>query len=135
LHARYVSRNKEHVSIHIKERRLRILGKSSRQIAKEAETFAIAKILPRLGFCEINHLSAINKFFPFDIIAILNGERVFIDVTTTWSKMIRRQRAIVDAIRMRVFILFIKPDLASYHITPAESDFASLRLSELRKVA
>jgi hypothetical protein len=135
MHANYVSKNRNHVNTHTKERRLRVWGKSSRRIAKDAETFAILKIIPRLGFSEINHLSAINRFFPFDIVATLNDERVFIDVTTSLSKVIRRQKAVADALRMRVFVLFVKPDLASYLLTSVESDTVTFRMGELRKVA
>jgi len=130
-----VSRNREHIRAYSKERRLRIWGESSRRIAKDAEIFAIMKIIPRLGFCEINHLSAMNRLFPFDIVATLKGERVFIDVTTSLSKVIRRQKAIADALRMRAFVLFVKPDLKSYFLTPVESDTVRLRMSELREVA
>lgn len=135
MHANYVSRHRKHINAYTKERRLRIWGKSSRRIAKDAETFAIMKIIPRLGFCEINHLSAINRFFPFDIVATLKDERVFIDVTTSLSKVIRRQKTIADALRMRVFILFVKPDLTSYFLTSVESDSVRFRMSELREVA
>jgi hypothetical protein len=135
MHANYVSRNGKHINAYTKERTLRIWGKSSRHIAKDAETIAIMKIIPRLGFREINHLSAINRFFPFDIVATLKGERVFIDVTTSLSKVIRRQKAIADALRMRVFILFVKPDLTSYFLTSVESDSVRFRISELLEVA
>jgi len=135
MHANYVSRNRKHINAYTKERSLRIWGKSSRHIAKDAETIAIMKIIPRLGFCETNHLSAINRSFPFDIVATLKGERVFIDVTTSLSKVIRRQKAIADALRMRVSILFVKPDLTSYFLTSVESDSVRFRMSELREVA
>ena len=135
MHANYVSRHRKHINAYTKERRLRIWGKSSQRIAKDAEAFAIMKIIPRLGFCEINHLSAINRFFPFDIVATFKDERVFIDVTTSLSKVIRRQKAIADALRMRVFILFVKPDLTSYFLTSVESDSVRFRMSELREVA
>jgi hypothetical protein len=118
-----------------KERRLRVWGKSSRSIAKDAETFAVLKIIPRLGFYEIDQISAINRFFPFDIVATLNDERVFIEVTTSLSKVIRRQKAIADALRMRVFVLFVKPDLTSYFLTSVESDTVSFRMGEFRRVA
>ncbi len=65
----------------------------------------------------------------------MEGERVFIDVTTSLSKVIRRQKAIADALRMSVFILSVKPDLASYLLTSVESDSVRFRMSELREVA
>ena len=65
----------------------------------------------------------------------MKDERVFIDVTTSLSKVIRRQKATADALRMRVFVLFVKPHFTSYLLTAVESDSVSFRMSELREVA
>ncbi len=135
MHANYVSKNRKHVNAYTKERRLRIWGKSNMRIAKDAETLAITRILPQLGFRDIYHLSATNRFFPFDVVATSNNERVFIDVSTSTSKVIRRQKEIADALRMKTFILFVKPDLTSYLLTPVESESVRFRMGEFRKVA
>jgi hypothetical protein len=134
-HAEYVSKNRSHIRAYGTERNLRTWGVSNRVIA-EAERFAAARILPRLGFSDICHLSLINSFFPFDLAANYQNERVLIDVTTAVGKSLRRQKIIAGALRMRFLVLFVRPDLRScYLASRVESDHVTCRSRELRKIA
>lgn len=132
-HARYVSRNRLHVRTYSLERKRRVWGTSNRSIAAEAERIAATKVLPQLGFSEIYHLSTLNRFFPFDIVATFQGLRVLVDVTTGAGKALRRQRGIANALRMKSFVLFIKPDLKSYYLTAVDSDHVAYHKDELKK--
>jgi hypothetical protein len=135
-HAKYVSKNRSHIRAYVRERKLRTWGVSNRAIAAEAERVAAARILPRLGFSDICHLSLINSFFPFDIAANYQNERVLIDVTTAVGKSLRRQKIIAGALKMRFFVLFVKPDLRPcYLASSVESDCVTCRLRELREIA
>jgi hypothetical protein len=100
-----------------------------------AEIPAIMRILPKLGFRDIYHLSAGSRFFPFDVVATTNNERVFIDVSTSESKVIRRQKEIADALRMKTFVLFVKPDSTSHLLTPVGSESVRFRMGEFRRFA
>ena len=135
-HARYVSKNRQHVNAYVRERKLRIWGRSNRKIAIEAERLAAHKILPLLSFSEIYHVSSVHWSFPFDIIATYQGERVLLDVTTGMEKTIIHQKRIAGALRMRFLILFVKPDLTAYYLaTKVDPDYVMFRESELREVA
>jgi hypothetical protein len=74
--------------------------------------------LPKEGFKEIYHASIVNRFFPFDVVATLDSQRVLIDVTTGMSKSIVRtgQQQLADALRMPLYILFVKPDFSKYQL-------------------
>jgi hypothetical protein len=134
-HARYVSRNRSHVRAYSLERKRRVWGTSNRSIAAAAERIAASKVLPQLGFSEIYHLSTLNSFFPFDIVATLQDERVLVDVTTGAGKSLRRQRGIANALRMKSFVLFIKPDLESYYLTEVDSDHVAYHKDGLKRIA
>ncbi len=101
-----------------KVRRIKVWGESSSEIASGAEKFAMESILPKLGFTELYHASAINSFVPFDIIATYQGHRVLIDVTTGVSKAIAQnaQQAFAEALRMPIYVLFVKPDFTKYQL-------------------
>jgi len=76
-----------------------------------AETLAIEEISPKLGACALFHASAVNDFFPFDIVETL-GRRVLIDVTLGDSTCVLNNfgRFIAEALGMQLYVLFIKPD-------------------------
>lgn len=88
-----------------------------------------------MGFSEIYHLSTLNAFFPFDIVATYQEERVLVDVTTGAGKSLRRQRGIANALRMKSFVLFIKPDLQSYYLAAVDSDNLAYHKDGLQKIA
>ena len=135
-HARYVSKNRQHVNAYARERKLRIWGSSNRKIAIKAERLAAHKILALLGFSEIYHVSSVHWSFPFDIIATYQGERILLDVTTGMEKSITHQKRIAGALRMRFLILFVKPDLTAYYLaTEVGSNYVTFRESELQEVA
>jgi hypothetical protein len=135
-HARYVSKNRQHVNAYARERKLTIRGRSNRKIAIKAQRLAAHKILPLLGFSEIYHVSSVHWSFPFDIIATYHGERILLDVTTRTEKSIIRQKKIAGALRMRFLILFVKPDPMTYYLsTEVESNYVKFRESELREIA
>jgi len=118
----------------MRARKLRLWGKSTPEIAAEAEKFAVNHILPKEGFADFYHASSTDRFFPFDIIAALNGQRVLIDVTTGLSKMIMRtgQKQLADALLMPMYVLFVKPDFSKYQLKqckPAKT--VAIRISEL----
>ena len=118
-HSRYVSHNRAHINEYVKARRIRIWGESNPQIAQNAEKFAMETLLPGLGFTELYHASAINRFFPFDFIATYQGQRVLVDVTTGVSKKLvsTYQQSLAEALRMPIFVLFVKPDFSKYQLT------------------
>jgi hypothetical protein len=100
-------------------RKLKNWGESTREIASTAEVFAIEKILPKLGFSELYHASSFNRFVPFDTIATYGMQRVLIDVTTGASKSVMHNFAhpIAEALRLPLYILFIRPDFSKYQLT------------------
>ena len=114
---------------------MRVWGKSNHQIASQAELLAVSKILPQLGFSEVYHLSSVNYFFPFDIVATFRNERVLVDVTTGMGKSLKRQRIIAGVLRMKFFVLFVKPDLKAYYLSKEDSDNVSYHTGEVRRIA
>jgi hypothetical protein len=115
-------------------RKLKNWGTSTPEIASRAETLAIEKILPKLGFCDFFHASALNRFVPFDIIATLDGQGVLIDVTTGVSKSVMHKfgRSIAKALGMPLYVLFIKPDFTKCQlVTCADKRTVQMRPSEL----
>ncbi len=109
-------------------------GESSSVIASRAEIFAVERILPNLGFSELYHASAIKRFVPFDIIATYRGRRVLIDVTTGVSKAIAQnfQQSFAEALRMPIYVLFVKPDFSKYQLTLCEdSKTIDMHVAEL----
>jgi len=117
-HRSYVMQNRAHMKAYIRARRLQIWGSSTKEIATKAEILAIERILPRLGFSELFHASALKRYVPFDIVASLDGKRVLIDVTTGVSKSVvaNAQQLFADALRMPMYVLFVKPDLSKYQL-------------------
>jgi hypothetical protein len=116
-HARYVSRNRAHIRDYARERKHRIWGESKRLIAAEAERIAASRVLPKLGFSEICHLSTLNRFFSFGLTASFKGERVLVDVTTGIAKSLRLHASMASALRLRFFILFVSLDLKFCFLT------------------
>jgi hypothetical protein len=119
----YVAKNRTHVRDHASEREKRIWGVSNSSIADRAEKFAKQKLLPMLGFTKLCHASTINHFFPFDFVAAYKTRRVLVDVTTGVSKELTRtgQNSLAEALRMPIFVLFVKPDFSKYQLTQANS--------------
>lgn len=135
-HARYVAKNRAHIRDYVRERKQRIWGKSDRLIAIEAEKLAVSRILPGLGFSEISHLSNLNSFFPFDIVATFHGEKVLVEVTTGMAKTLSRQRIIANALGMSIIVLFISPDLRLFFLSSkVESNYVAFRRGEIRRIA
>lgn len=109
-------------------------GESSPEIALRAEKFAMETILPKLGFTELYHASAIKRFVPFDLIATYKGQRVLIDVTTGVSKTLVKsyQQSFADALRMPLYYLFVKPDFSKYQLTLCQgSKTVHMHIAEL----
>jgi len=133
-HRRYVTQNTEHVSCMTRAWKDRIWGRSNPQIAMQAERIAKERILPKLGFSNLYHVSAANRFFPFDLIGTYNGQRVFIDVTTGMWKTIRKtsQQELADALDMPMYVLFVKPDFSKYELKEGKgSKTVHARIAEL----
>lgn len=122
-HRRYAQRNREHLNQYARERYLSKWGKSDKETALKAEKFAFSKLLPNLGFTEIYDVPEIRRFVPFDFIATYQRRRVLIDVTTGVSKAIAHnsQQSFADALRMPLYVLFIKPDFAKYQLVPSDA--------------
>lgn len=113
----WVAANRSHLRIYSRERYRRAWGITNRTIAKEAEIFATEKLLPALGFSEIDLVSILRRFLPFDIVATHNGSRVLIDVTTgqaKWRHGLVDAYKLAEALRMEYYILFVKPDFTRY---------------------
>jgi hypothetical protein len=101
---------------HARPRRLRLWGASSPETARKAEELAFNAILPKIGFTEVLDATRIRRSIPFDF-ATYEGERVLIDVTTGISKSNQHHRSalsLASALRMGLYILFVKPDLTAY---------------------
>jgi hypothetical protein len=76
----------------------------------------------------------IRRFVPFDLVATYKSERVLIDGTTRRCKSGYHAKTAIEfakALRMRLFILFIKPDFSMCHIRDAADGYHSM-LKELR---
>ncbi len=113
---------------------MKIWGESSPEIALKAEKFSMERILPKLGFTELYHASAIRRYVPFDLIATYKGRRILIDVTTGVTKTLVKnfQQTFADALRMPIYILFVKPDFSKYQLTLSQgSKTVQMHLSEL----
>jgi hypothetical protein len=118
-HRRYVEANRESVHRYTHERKIRIWGKSSLELASKAEFVAIERVLPKLGSADIFHASLVNRFFLFDLIATHEGRRVPIDVTAGVSKEVGKdtpKRAIAEALGMPLYVVFISPDFSKYQL-------------------
>jgi hypothetical protein len=137
-HRSFVEHNLQHIRSYQKSRYARTWGKSSREIGTAAEIFAADRLLPTLGFTEIVNVTAYHRFIPFDIVATHNSRRVLIDVTTGQTKFGHHSamhRAMADALRMPLLILFIKPDFKFYCLKLANQNSLYAKLSELRTIA
>ena len=100
---------------YVKARKARVWGESGPELAKRAEELAVEKILPQLGFSDLYHASKVRRFVPFDIVGTLDGERVLVDVTTAIGKsgpMYMSAAGFAEALRMKLYVLFVKPDLS-----------------------
>lgn len=134
-HREYVAKNRMHLREYARERRIHVWGESSPAVAAKAERFAIERILPKLGFSDLYHVSAFNSFVPFDIIATYHESRVLIDVTTNVSKgtTYGYQQSFARALRMPIYVLFVKPDMTKYQLKlwAGQRKTAHMHLSEL----
>ena len=100
-----------------------VWGKSSLSIAKAAEVMAITRILPRLGFTNLVHISKLSRYVPFDVVGTWKGARVLVDVTTCVGKggpYLSSAISLAEALRVTLFILFVKPDLKSFALKPVK---------------
>ncbi len=137
LHRTYAQHNREHLNQYARERYLAQWGKSNKEIALKAEKFAFSKLLPSLGFTEIYDVTKIRRFVPFDFIATDQGSRVLIDITTARSKCgyyRRTATSLANALRMKLLIVFIKPDFSAYMIRDS-SEGAHILQGQLRPIA
>ncbi len=74
---------------------------------------------------------------PFDIIATLKRKRVLIDVTTSVGKTLlsNSELAIAEALRMPLYVLFVKPDFTKYQLTRARCNHnVAVHIRELSPV-
>lgn len=82
----------------------------------------MTKILPKIGFTDLANIAALRRLVPFDIVGTLGGERVLVDVTTgcyKGGKYLESAISFAGALRMKLFILFVKPDLRQFALKPA----------------
>ena len=104
-------------------RKRAVWGASSPEIARTAEILAATKILPRIGFTDLVYVAAMRRLVPFDIVGTLDSQRTLIDVTTGWWKggrYLESAISLAEALRMKIFILFVKPDLRHFALKLAE---------------
>ena len=75
-----------------------------------------------LGFTKLCHASTISHFFPFDFVATYKSKRVLVDVTTGVSKDLTHtgQYSLAEALKMPIFVLFVKPDFSKYQLSLAD---------------
>ncbi len=136
-HRRYVSHNRLRLAEYVKARKLRLWGESNCEIARQAERLAVDKILPKLEFTDLFHASVVSRYFPFDVVGTHEGRRVLIDITTAVSKSLEgtNQLLIGDALGMKVYVLFVKPDFTKYQLVPCHgSKSAQMHITELVSV-
>lgn len=122
LHARYVERNKERIRQYAASWKYKVWGKSNKDVAKRAEEIAANGILPGLGLSRVVHVSKLRRLVPFDIVGMTNGERVLVDVTTSYCKSgpyYKTAVSLANALGMKLFVLFVKPDLSQFAMKPA----------------
>jgi hypothetical protein len=121
----------------VRARKARVWGESSPEVAFRAERLAMEQVLPKLGFTELYHASLVNRFVPFDVVATYNRRRVLVDVTTAISKCVslKRQQSLAEALRMPLYVLFVKPDLTRYQLRSCDgSRSIQAHLAELATV-
>jgi hypothetical protein len=92
--------------------------KSNPEIAWRAEKIAMEQILSKLGFTELYHASAIKGYVPFDFVATHKGQRVLVDVATGINESLAytSQISFADALRMPIYILFVKLDFSKFQL-------------------
>lgn len=134
-HARHVSTNRLHVRAYSLEGERRVWGMCDRSIAGAAESIAAWEALPQMGFSEVYHLSTLNGFFPFDMAATFQDERVSVEVTTGAGESLWRQRGMADALGMKSFVPSVKPDSRSYHLAAVDSDNQAHHEDGLQEIA
>jgi hypothetical protein len=136
-HRRYAQRNREHLNQYARERYLSTWGISNKETAVRAEKFAFSKLFPSLGFDEIYDVTEVRRCVPFDFVATYRGSRILVDVTTARSKSGYYRRTAVmlaNALRMKLLIVFIRPDLSAYVIRDA-SEGSNILLKEVKQIA
>ena len=115
-------------------RKKRLWGVSNRLVADRAEELAMQTTLPKSEFTGLAYAPAINQFFPFDLMATYKDRRVLIDVNTRVGRMPAwtGQDSLTEALKMSIFVLFVKPDFSKYQLTPADgSKTTQMHVSEL----
>ncbi len=93
--------------------------------------------MPGLGFTELYDVTKFRRFVPFDFVATYRGERVLVDVTTGVTKSgpnLKSANRLATALRMKLFLVFIKPDFSAYYVRDA-SEGGCMILKELRPIA
>lgn len=103
-----------------------------------AETFALTRILPQIGFSELVHVSAFRRLVPFDIIGTFEAKRTLIDVTTCCHKgghYLDAAISLANALGMDLLILFVKPDFKQFALkAPLEGHEAYCSNRDLKMV-
>ncbi len=116
---------------------MRLRGGSNCGIVRQAERLAVDKTLPKLEFTDLFHASVVGRYFPFDVVGTHEGRRVLNDVITEVSKSLGRtnQLLIAEALGMKVYVLFVKPDFTKYQLVPCHgSKAAQMHITELVSV-
>jgi len=80
----------------------------------KSEELAKNTILPKLGFTNIIHLSAINRYSPSDFYAEKNNKKYFIEVTTNISKCVPLASLLAELLDLNFYVLGIKPDFSAF---------------------
>ncbi|HUI00269.1 MAG TPA: hypothetical protein VLX56_01415 [Nitrososphaerales archaeon] len=72
----------------------------------------------------------------FDIAAASRGERVHAGATKGMEKALRRQRAMAGALKMKLSVLHVRPELPAFLLeSNVESDFGTIHRSEIQEIA
>jgi len=122
-HAEYVAKNRTRVRQYEVSWKHALWGLSSPRIAKRAEVVAVTSILPKIGFTDLVNVAASRRYVPFDVVGTFGGSRVLVDVTTgCWKggKYLESASSFAGALGMKLFILFVKPDLRRFALKPVD---------------
>lgn len=84
-------------------------GKYARQVGRQAEIVARDRILPAIGFSEIEDLSGMSNQFFIDFVATYGGLRVLVDATIKLKAYVPEKSRLALALRMPLYILHVSP--------------------------
>lgn len=68
------------------------------------------RVLPSLGFSNIQALNLISGNSPWDFAASYQGERVLVDASSHPTKSVKSKNAMASAIGLRFFVVMISPN-------------------------